>query len=84
MKKVEKMKKFICFCLALICCIFGFVGCDCDNKESLLAAVKNARKHTDSQTLGPKNKKIKRHVFSYQDTENGVAITVYPGKSGEQ
>ena len=61
---------------------FAFV-LDCDNKESLLAAVKNARKQTDSQTLGPKNKKIKRHVFSYQDTENGVAITVYPGKSGE-
>ena len=62
---------------------FAFV-LDCDNKESLLTAVKNARKQTDSQTLGPKNKKIKRHVFSYQDTKNGVAITVYPGKSGEQ
>lgn len=61
---------------------FAFV-LDCDNKNSLLTAIKNARKSTDCETLGPDNKKIKRHVFSYQDTDNGVAITVYAGKSGE-
>ena len=61
---------------------FAFV-LDCDNKDSLITAIKNARKQTDCETLGPNNKKIKRHVFSYQDTDNGVAITVYPGKTGE-
>ena len=61
---------------------FAFV-LDCDNKDSLITAIKNARKQTDCETLGPNSKKIKRHVFSYQDTDNGVAITVYPGKTGE-
>ena len=61
---------------------FAFV-LDCDDKSSLLTAVKNARAKTDSETLGPNKKKIKRHVFSYQNTDNGIAITIYPGKSGE-